>query len=163
MDFLCDWMRGITVAAIILSLADSLMPDGAVKKIGKLTGGLLLMIVVLRPFLSLDYETLAGSIANYKFEVQQHGAQVEVINTRLKKLIIEDRTGAYIQDKAGQLGLECTVEVDCRVKDDELIFPAAVVVYGDLTENQVSQLSRLIESEIAIPKDMQRFERTKMP
>lgn len=161
MEFLGNWMLGITAAAIILALADSLMPDGTVKKIGKLTGGLLLMIVVLRPVLNLDYEALAGSLANYKFEVQEFSSDIEVENNRLKKIIIEDRTGAYIQEKAMELGIECSVEISCRTDENETIFPASVVIYGEMTPTQEDKLSRLIEGELAIPNDKQQFERIK--
>lgn len=162
MEFLRNWMMGITAAAIILSLADSLMPDGAVKKIGKLTGGLLLMIVVLRPFLNLNYETLAGSLANYRIEVQEFSSGIEIENERLKKIIIEDRTGAYIQDKAGELGLRCFVEVSCELDESESLFPASVIVSGEMEQRQIDELSKWIEGEIAIPKEKQRFERIRL-
>ena len=159
MEFLRNWMLGITAAAIILALADSLMPDGTVKKIGKLTGGLLLMIIVLRPFLNLNYESLAGSLASYEFEVQEYSTGIEVENQRLKKIIIEDRTGAYIQEKAKEFGIECSVEVVCQLYEKELLCPASITIYGEMTPEQMSKMSNLIEGEIAIPKDKQLFER----
>jgi len=161
MDFLRSWLIGITAAATVLALADCLMPEGSVKRVGKFAGGLLLMLAILRPVLSLDYEVLAGSLANYRYEVQEYSTSLEIENERLKKIIIEDRTGAYIRDKAVELGVNCTVEVQCRMNENEQLYPASVTVYGEMTHGQQEELTCIIESEIAIPPEMQRYERTK--
>ena len=161
MEFLRNWLIGITAAAIILALADILMPEGSVKRIGKFAGGLLLMLAILRPVLSLDYEVLAGSLANFRYEVQEYSMSLEIENERLKKIIIEDRTGAYIRDKAAELGISCTVAVQCRVHEKEQLYPVSVTVYGEMTPEQNAKLIRIIEAEISIPPEMQYYERTK--
>lgn len=163
MDFLRNWLIGITTAAIVVALADSLMPDGSVKRIGKFAGGLLLMLAILKPVLNLDYETMAGALAGYRYEVQEYSMSLEVENERLKKIIIEDRTGAYIRDKAVELGLSCSVSVQCSRNENEQFYPASVTVYGEMTQGQRDELTRIIEAEIAIPPEMQQYERTKEP
>lgn len=160
-DFLRSWLIGVTATSIILALADILMPDGSVKRVGKFAGGLLLTLAILRPVLSLDYEVLAGSLANYRYEVQEYSASLEIENERLKKIIIEDRTGAYIRDKAVELGINCTAEVRCHINENKQLYPASVTVYAELTPEQKEELTRIIESEIAIPPEMQQYERTK--
>ena len=163
MDFIRSWLVGITAAAIVLALADCMIPEGSVKRIGKFAGGLFLMLAILRPVLNVDYEILAGSLANYRYEVQEYSTSLEIENERLKKIIIEDRTGAYIHDKAIELGIDCTVAVQCELNETDQLYPAAVTVYGDMTQEQKGKLIRVIESEVAIPPDMQQFERTKDP
>ena len=161
MDFLRNWLIGITGAAIILALVDCIIPKGSVKQIGKLAGGLVMVVAILRPVLGLDYEILAGSLANYRYDVRQYSAALDIENERLKKIIIEDRTGAYIHDKADELGIECSVTVQCRMNANEQFYPASVTVYGELTQEQKERLMRIIEAEVAIPEEMQRYERTK--
>lgn len=163
MDFLRSWLVGITAAAIVLALADCMIPEGSVKRIGKFAGGLFLMLAILRPVLNIDYEVLAGSLANYRYEAQEYSTSFEIENERLKKIIIEDRTGAYIRDKAIELGIDCTVAVQCELNENNQLYPASVTVYGELTQAQKEQLIRTIDSEVAISPDMQRFERTKDP
>lgn len=161
MEILRDWLLGITVAAMILALADSLMPDGTVKKVGKLAGGLLLIIVTLRPILGLDYEAMAASLANYRFETEEYNNSLEIENDRLKKIIIEDRTGAYIQDKAAELGIDCSVDVICNKNEDGMIYPESAVICGELTQDEMERLASLIEGEVAIPIENQKYERTR--
>lgn len=159
MEILRNWLFGITAAAMVLALADSLMPDGTVKKVGKLAGGLLLIVVILRPILGLDYEAMAGALANYRFESEEYSNSLEIENERLKKIIIEDRTGAYIQDKAIEMGIECSADVSCRADEDGIFYPDSVVVSGKLTQEQINRLMRTIEGEVAIPPENQRYER----
>ena len=162
-EFLRNWLLGITAAAIVLALADGLMAEGSVKRIGKIAGGLFLMLAILRPVLSVDYEILAGSMADYRYQVQQYSASIEIENERLKKIIIEDRTGAYIRDKAVELGIDCSVTVECQMNEEDQYYPSSVILRGEMTQGQMQELTRVIESEIAIPAEMQRFERIKAP
>ena len=40
MELIRTWILSVTVSAIVIAVAEALMPPGAVKKVGKLTGGL---------------------------------------------------------------------------------------------------------------------------
>ncbi len=161
MELVRSWLIGVTAAAMAAALADSLAPDGAVKKIGKLTGGLLLAVAILQPLAQLDYASMSGILASYRMEAEGYSAALETENIRLMKTIIEEQTGAYIQDKAAELGADCTAEVTCQADDDGTLYPASVIVYGALTPTQESALRRTIEGDLAIPEQNQQYERTK--
>lgn len=49
--FFRDWLLGIVAAALAVALAQALTPEGAVKKVGRLLGGLILLLAVTRPLL----------------------------------------------------------------------------------------------------------------
>lgn len=163
MDLIRDWLVGVTVAAMIAALADSLTPDGAAKKIGKLASGMLLVIAILRPMIGLDYDAMSGILTDYRFEAEGYSAALETENIRLMKTIIEEQTAAYIQDKAAELGVTCTAQVTCCVEDDNTPYPASVIVYGDLTQEQIKTMSRAIEGELAIAAEDQQYERMTEP
>lgn len=161
MELVRSWLIGVTAAAMAVALADSLAPDGAVKKIGKLAGGLLLVVAILRPVVGLDYAAMSGILTDYRVEAEGYSSALETENMLLMKTIIEERTGAYIQDKAAELGMVCTAEVTCQADEDGSPYPASVIVYGELTQGQVDTLSRTIEGDLAIPEQNQQYERTK--
>ena len=163
MEWIRGWLLGVTAAALAVALADSLAPEGAVKKVGKLAGGLLMAAAILRPVAGLDYTVLAGAMSRYQISVEGYGEALEVENERLMKLIIEERTGAYIQDKAAELGMTCTAQVNCKAGEDGVLYPASVTVYGELTREQQAALGRVIEGNLAIPTENQQYERTKEP
>lgn len=163
MDLIRTWLLGVAGAALVAALADSLAPEGAVKKAGKLACGLLLAIAMLQPLLGLDYAALAGAFADYRLEGEGYSAALETENHRLMKIIIAEQTSAYIQDKAAELGVACTAEVTCLEDGNGDPYPASAVVYGELTPAQSEQLTRIIEGDLAIPVQAQRYERTKEP
>ena len=161
MELVRNWLIGVTAAAMVVALADSLAPDGAVKKIGKLTGGLLLIVAILQPLVGLDFASMSGILTEYRLEAEGYSTALETENVRLVKTIIEEQIAAYIQDKAVELGADCTAEVTCRENDNGNLYPASVVVYGELTREQMDALSRTIEGDLAIPAQNQQYERTK--
>jgi stage III sporulation protein AF len=161
MELIRTWLIGVTAAALVAALADSLAPEGAVRKIGKLAGGLLMVVAILQPLVQLDDSALAAALAQTRLEAQGYSTALEEENERLMKLIIEEQTGAYIQDKAAQLGVTCTAQVTCQENEEGELYPASVTVYGELSETQADALTRLIQGDLAIPAEEQHYERTK--
>ena len=75
------------------------------------------------------------------------------------KDIIEEQSGAYIQDKAAAWAStakkEVTVEAD---GEEEWPIPQSVTVMGSLTAEQQEALERTIEEDFAIPAERPRYE-----
>lgn len=161
MELIRNWLIGITVSAMVVALADSLMPDGAIKKLGKLTGGLMIMLSILQPLVSLDYGTMSEILVDYRIQSEAYSAGLETKNVQLIKNIIEEETAAYIQDKAAELGIVCEVDVTCSAQEEDTPYPASVVVYGELEENQIQVLRKIIEGDLAIAVEDQYYERAK--
>lgn len=152
-----DWLVGITSAAMIVALADSLAPAGTVRKIGRMVGGLVLLVAVLQPILEVDFSVLAASTLQLELDSEQ--MEMEKENQELLKTIIGEKTGAYILDKAAELGIACQeVTVTCAVGEEEVPYPAAVVVTATLREDQQRALSRIIEGDLAIPEEHQTYQ-----
>ena len=160
MDWVRSWLIGITAAALIVALTEHLIPAGTIKKIAKFAGGLLIMIAIIQPIFGMDEQLLAGILTEYRMEAKGGGNALELENKRLVKMIIEDETGAYIQDKAAEVGITCTVNVSCAEDDEGMPYPHSVVVSGELSEEDCQTISRIIEGELAVPKENQRYERT---
>lgn len=161
MELLRTWLIGVTAAALVAAMADGLAPEGAVKKIGKLAGGLLMLAAILQPLVKLDYSTLAAELAQLRLETGGYSTALETENERLMKSIIEEQTGAYIQDKAVGIGAVYTAQVTCQTNQEGALYPASVTIYGELSREQTDTLSALIEGDLAIPAENQHYERTK--
>ncbi len=151
------WLVGITCAAAVVALADAIMPKGTVRKIGKSIGGLLLMVAILRPVLAFDFDGLSLALTRYRTEAEGYSAELTEENGRLMKGIIEEQTGAYIADKAAELGCSVTVDVECAVDETGFPYPTAVTVMGALDTEQRNALQRSIEADFAIPAEAQTF------
>ena len=159
MDWIRSWLIGVTCAAIIIAVADSLTPPGTVKKLGRLTGGVVLMLAMVKPLAALDYNAMAAALAEYRWGREESVQAGSGLGDDLMKDIIEERTGAYILDKAAELNIVCTgVEVLCQTGEGGLPYPAEVTVWGVQSREDQAELSRSIEGELAIPVQQQRFE-----
>ncbi len=103
MEIIRTWLLSVTVSAMVIAAAEALMPAGAVKRVGKLTGGLILVLGILQPLVTMDYEDLydmvsslpAGAISQETLEEKTYEPM---------KGIIEEELSAYIVDKGEQLG-----------------------------------------------------------
>lgn len=155
------WLISVTAAAVITAAADSLMPDGAVRKIGKLTGGLLMIVAILQPIKQFDLETMSDILTEYRIESQVSSEVLEIENQAIMKMIIEGETSAYVQSKADALGISCFAETVCKIDESGNIYPVSMVVYGDMSQEQKAMLTRLIEGDLAISAENVRYERAK--
>lgn len=158
-ELIRTWLVGVTCAAMIVALAESLSPSGTVKKIGRLTGGLVLLLAILQPMWQIDPQDLAGILTEYRVEAMASGTVLDTRNTELMKTLIEEQTAAYILDKAAAMGIECHVMVTTVTGEGAYPIPDTVTVTGDLTEDQRHALIRQIEADLAIPAERQRYER----
>ena len=158
MSVLREWLFGITGAAMLVALAESLMPHGTIQKAGKLTGGLILMIAVIQPVHCVDYTVLSESFSRYRQDLGTYDVQPQTSNFQIMKSIIEAKSAAYIQDKAEGLGAVCEVTVCCSAEDIQSYpYPVETTVFGELSDDQIAQLKQLIEAELAIPPEKQQY------
>ena len=58
MTIIRTWLLSVTVSAMVIAVAEALMPEGSVKKVGRLTGGLILILGLVQPLVRLDYDDL---------------------------------------------------------------------------------------------------------
>ena len=72
----------------------------------------MLLAAILNPLLKLDTTALTRALTEYKLELSAYSADLEEENEILMKDIIEEQSGAYIQDKAAALGIDCQVTVE---------------------------------------------------
>ena len=157
LELIRHWLVGITCAAMLVALAESLIPAGSIRRIARLTGGLVLLAAILNPLLKLDTTALTRALTEYKLELSAYSADLEEENEILMKDIIEEQSGAYIQDKAAALGIDCQVTVEAD-GEEEWPMPQSVTVMGSLTAEQQEALERTIEEDFAIPAERQRYE-----
>lgn len=159
MELIKNWILGVTCAAMLVAVAESLMPSGTVKKIGKLTGGVVLLLAVIQPLMGLDFESLSMALTESRESMHVLSEEeASAVSADLMKSIIADKTGAYILDKANSMGISCTVDVECKVGEGNIPYPVSVTVMGRLTDTQRDALTRDIEANLAIPADRQLYE-----
>lgn len=56
MTFLRSWLLSVTACAVLVSIVQQLTDGGTMKKIVRFAGGMVLMLAMLRPLLSLTFD-----------------------------------------------------------------------------------------------------------
>lgn len=148
-----DWIWGLTAAAIVTALAGSLCEKGAVSRVLRLSCGLLLLVTLLGPFRSLDWEEYAGAIRRSRETADELTGELQERNQTLERLYIEEECSAYILGEARKLGLEGYAEVRTRWMDEAFVPWEVTLSFGNQAEEK--SLSALIQAELGIPGERQ--------
>ena len=143
------WLLGIVLTAFASGLARQLAPQGREQAMVRLAGGLLLTLAVLRPLAGMDWEGPALEAGAFQIRTEEQAAVYRKNQQQVLSAIIEDRTEAYILDKANQLGLACRAEVSVAAGEGGIPLPDRAVIYGPYS----GELARCIEEEVGIPAE----------
>lgn len=155
-EFLRSWLMGVVCAAMTAALAEALTPRGGARRGAKLAGGLLVLLAVIRPVAGLDAGDLALYLPEAAEPAREAAAALTGTNAVLTETIIARKTGAYIEDKAAELGISCRAEVTVEPAGESGVpVPAAAEISGALSPSQREELTALIAGELDIPPERQ--------
>jgi hypothetical protein len=159
METIRNWISAVTAVSILVSAALAVTPEGAVKKILRFVGGLILFIVLIAPLKEISISDIAYFSMQYRADFENYRDKLLFENSSMIKTIIEDRTRTYILQKAEELGIQCDVRVYAKTPDDGYPYPhKAVIMTGAETGREQRQmLSRLLESELGISAENQEW------
>lgn len=146
-----EWLLGVTGAAVLAALADSLMPPGGVKQVGRLVCGLVLLLAVLRPFAGVEVTNLLGQLEYDREALQRQSQQLQEETDARMKTIIEERMAAYSMDKAAELGVVCQVEVVCCPDGEGAFLPESAIVKGTAGTEERQVIQEILTEELGIP------------
>lgn len=156
MGVLREWLLSVTAAAILCALAQGLIPPGPVRRVGRLTAGLVMAAALLAPLASLRGVEPEQWLESWQPQKEVQGLEEQRDETM--KSIIEEECSAYIVDKAAQLGAECQVTVVCSSEGEGVFLPWQITVTGDLSPGQQEQLTRQIQEDLGVPPERQQYE-----
>lgn len=157
MELVRSWLMGVTCAAMLLALAEILTPEGSVKRICRLAGGVVLLLAAIGPVAKLEEADFARITGQYKNRAEEYREALDEETENLYESIIEEKTAAYIMDKAEELGMTCQVSVTVGWEPDGTPRPAAVILHGIWTKEQREALTQKISSDLGIPGAMQYY------
>ena len=151
MELLRSWILGVTITAMALAAARAVMPEGPVKRAGQLTAGLVLVLAMLGPVAALEHTDWEAFLEELPTETASEPADSSM------QAVIEQELAAYLEGKAGELGLSCRAEVVCNTDEHGVPIPREVIITGTLDDLQRKSLSAIITNDIGVPTSGQRF------
>ena len=151
MGALREWLTSLVAVSMLLSVARTLVPEGSIRKISSFTGGLILLVVLLRPVLGADLSRLDLHLEDYERAIGQRQEELASAGEAELAGIIEERTAAYISDKADTLGLAVKVQVETKPAGDGVPVPWRAELWGPRSP----ALATYMEEELGIPGERQ--------
>ena len=151
MGALREWLTSLVAVSMLLSVARTLVPEGSIRKISSFTGGLILLVVLLRPLLGADLSRLDLHLEDYERAIGQRQEELASAGEAELAGIIEERIAAYISDKADTLGLAVKVQVETKPAGDGVPVPWRAELWGPRSP----ALATYMEEELGIPGERQ--------
>ena len=157
MDGMRTWLLSLIFAAVLCAVARALMPEGAVKRVGGLVCGLVLLSAALAPAVRLSPAAAEDWLSQLSAGQEEGEAELRRALEAGMKDIIEREFAAYIVDKAAEWGLTVTAEVECAASEDGLYLPCRAEVAGPLSQADRSRLTGMIREDLGIPEEGQTY------
>lgn len=150
------WLLSVLMVSLLCALAQTLMPKGAVRQVGRLVCGLALLCGVLWPLVRMKpFTDGEGWIEAWSGQLVERQAELEQQLDQGMKKIIEERCGAYIQDKAAQHKIRCTAQISCQLGEDGLFVPDRSELTGRFSNAEKELLAQMLEKDLGIPAERQ--------
>lgn len=151
MEAVRSWLVSLVMVSMLLGLARLLTPKGSVQKIASFTGGLILLLALLRPLMEVEFSELVSDLGVYHEEVAERREELALEGEKQLERSIAERTSAYISDKAKTLGTEVSVRVKTIPSSEGIPLPAEAEITGDYSP----ELAEYIERDLGIPAERQ--------
>ncbi len=156
MEGLRQYVISITCAALICGIVLSLLSKSSCLAGAKMLCGLFLALTVLKPIINADLDLLLSDLRLQDVTQGQSLASTgeEIAQDTLLQ-IITDETEAYILDKANELGAEIQVKV--FLKNESPPVPDSAIIRGPVSPYVKQTLMDMLESDLGIAKEKQRW------
>ena len=146
-----SWLTSIAAVTLMLTVVQTLVPEGTQRKISGFTGGLLLLAALLQPVLKTDLGRLRLDFSGYEEAIETRTAELDNAGKEELAALIAGRTAAYISDKADALGLEVTVRVETEPGEEGTPLPVSAELEGPYSQD----LADWMALELGIPAERQ--------
>lgn len=142
---------------MLCAVAEALVTQPAMRRLLRLGGGCLIILVLLHPLLSVDYQDVRRALE--AFDLPRMQTQQETADNRtLLAGLVQEQTEAAIIDRAEQLGLALEVQVEVQWEDTVCSpVPWAVTLCGRADRDLQGQLQAFLEQELGIPPQRQKW------
>ena len=153
-----SWILGLAAASLIAAILIAVSPQGRARKITMFASGFMIMAAMIKPFIGFDFSVFSSSMMQYGTMGREYAGLLTVKNDSLLKTIIEERSAAYISDKATSLGMEnVRVKVKAEKGDGGNPYPHEVFISAKYSAGEKRSLTEYLESEFGVPEARQHW------
>lgn len=154
MDAIAEYLLSVTGAAIICAVVLRLLAGkGSAAAIGKMVAGIFMALTVIGPITQVRLSDALELLPDISADAQAAVAQGEASAKNALREGISAQVEAYILDKAAQLGVALTVEVE--LTEDTIPVPVRVRLSGNVSPYAKTRLQSILRDDLGIDKENQ--------
>ncbi|MBR4972417.1 MAG: hypothetical protein IKY59_05545 [Oscillospiraceae bacterium] len=149
-----QYVRSVTGAALIGAMVLRLLEGkGSAAGIGKIMVGIFMALTVIAPITQVELSDFWLWIPDVRLDAQASVEDGKTITKNALALSISNRVEAYILDKAAQMDVSLTVQVE--LSDDTIPVPVRIQLQGNASPYAKNRLQNIIRDELGIDKENQ--------
>ena len=154
MEGIREYLIGVIVAALICGMVTALTDSkGTVAMSLKLVSGLMMLLAVVRPWVTLSLDGLFGWTDGIMADGTSYTTSGQIMAQEAYRTGIKTQTEAYIVDEARALG--CDLSVKVTLSNDDLPVPAQVTLTGSISPYARQVLSQMMAERLGIEREDQ--------
>ncbi len=150
-----SWVRALAAAGLFTGAVITLAPGGKAGKTLRLVCALLLMAVLLSPLGRMDFSACAEELSRQRLLGSDLSGRGEREALRLLGSIIQEKTEAYILDKAAELKVPAVMARVTLVPGEEVPYPWSAELWVEGSGQGDPALAEVLEGELGIPRERQ--------
>lgn len=151
-----EYVLSIVAVGVICSIVIPFTKNS--KVVGELTRmlcGILVALTIFSPFVQLRWNDFTSYLDKLNEDANTTVSEGTQKILRAKSDSIQQQLEAYILDKASDCTCDLTVQVELSEEDPPI--PVLVSIQGAVSPYEKAQLSGMIEKDLGIPKEMQKW------
>lgn len=146
----------VTAAAIFSTVMLMIVQKSALHEVIRLATGMLMIMALLLPLSRLSLPTFDGALEKVQSQTGQQVEEAQQKNQEIASSSIGGAVSKYIEEKASEMGIRCTVRTTLKEDDAGTLEISRIQVSSSgMTSAQRSQISELIEQECGVPPERQ--------
>lgn len=148
-----QYILSVSATALICAVTEALTRKGSAgEEVIRLLTGLIMLLVAIRPLLSINLSQVAYDTRDFFAQGEQIAQEAEENALARKREIISAGIEAYILDKAENLDAKLCLEVGFEEETD---VPVSVTLTGQVSPYDKIRLQHAIEEELGISREEQ--------
>lgn len=154
MAAICEYLLSVTGAAMVSAVVLRLLEGkGSAAALGKMLTGIFLALTVIGPITQVRLSDVAQLLPDISVDAQAAVAEGEAAAKNALAESISTQLEAYILDKAAQLGVTLTVEVE--LSEDAIPVPVRIRLQGNISPYAKTRLQSIIRDDLGLDKEKQ--------
>lgn len=154
MENIRGYLLSVVAVCMLCALGMEMLPHGRGKGTLRLIGGLMVLLVILKPIPGINIGDLSALLETMDPHIDRAQVEQQAADELCKH--IKETAESYIETEAKGLG--ASIQAEVTLTRETYPVPCAVRIVGTLTAEQKKRLSSYLEQELGVEKKEQEWD-----